>query len=62
MYDMLAFDFRQHMLLEKYNKIIPCGIKDKEITNLKLIKDQNYKNLKEEIVFNLIKNLKKKVF
>ena len=57
-----GFSLNINNRLNEYNKIIPCGIKDKEITNLKLIKDQNYKNLKEEIVFNLIKNLKKKVF
>ncbi len=31
--------------LEKYNAIIPCGIKDKGVTNLKQIKDQDYKEL-----------------
>ena len=31
--------------LEKYNAIIPCGIKDKGVINLKNIKDQNYKNI-----------------
>ena len=30
--------------LEKYKKIIPCGIKNKKITNLKSIKNQNYKD------------------
>ena len=48
--------------LKFYNKIIPCGIYDKEITNLVSIKKQNYKNLKNYIVSNFIKNLKKKVF
>ena len=43
--------------LKYYKKIIPCGIKDKEITNLKLIKNQNYKKIKDEIVYNFIKNL-----
>ena len=31
------------MILKKYNAIIPCGIKDKGITNLKKISDQDYK-------------------
>ena len=31
--------------LEKYKAIIPCGIKDKGITNLKMIKNQSYENL-----------------
>ena len=43
--------------LKYYKKIIPCGIKDKEITNLKLIKNQNYKKIKDEIIYNFIKNL-----
>ena len=43
--------------LSKYNGIIPCGIKDKGITNLKLIKNQNYKKIKDEIVYNFINNL-----
>ena len=44
--------------LEKYNKIIPCGINDKGVSNLKHIKDQNYKLLGDKIIKNLIKNLK----
>ena len=48
--------------LNEYTKIIPCGIKDKEVTSLKLIKNQNYIKIKKEIVINFIKNLKKKVF
>jgi len=48
--------------LAHYKKIIPCGIKDKKVINLKLVKNLNYKNLKNEIVNNLIKNLEKKVF
>ena len=43
--------------LENYNKIIPCGIKDKDVSNLKLIKDQNYNELNDKIVNNFIKNL-----
>ena len=44
--------------LQKYNAIIPCGIKDKEVTKLKDIKDQNYDQLKERLVENFIFNLK----
>jgi len=44
--------------LTKYNNIIPCGIKNKGITNLKEIKTQNYKNLDDIIIDNFIKNLK----
>tara|TARA_B110000263_G_C15216078_1_gene467593 strand:- start:473 stop:1093 length:621 start_codon:yes stop_codon:yes gene_type:complete len=43
--------------LDSYSKIIPCGIVDKEISNLKLIKDQNYKNLSNKIIENFINNL-----
>ena len=28
--------------IEKYKKIIPCGIKNKGVTNLRLVKDLNY--------------------
>ena len=44
--------------LEKYNAIIPCGIKDKGVINLKNIKDQNYKNIENVLVKNFISNLK----
>ena len=43
--------------LEKYNKIIPCGIKNKSVSNLKLIRDQNYGELNDKIINNFIKNL-----
>ena len=43
--------------IEKYKKIIPCGIKNKSVTNLRLVKDLNYKYLKKKIVKNLLKNL-----
>ena len=44
--------------LNEYKKIIPCGIKDKKVTNLKQIKNQKYKNLEKKIIKNFIKNLK----
>ena len=43
--------------LNKYKNIIPCGITDKGISNLKTIKDQNYDNLDAIIINNFIKNL-----
>jgi len=43
--------------LENYNKIIPCGIKDKDVANLKLIKNQNYNELSDKIINNFVKNL-----
>ena len=44
--------------LEKYNGIIPCGIKDKGVINLKNIKDQNYENIENVLIKNFISNLK----
>ena len=44
--------------LEKYDAIIPCGIRDRGITNLKKIKDQNYAELGDILIENFIKNLK----
>ena len=43
--------------LKKYDAIIPCGIKDKGVTNLKKIKDQNYKELEKKLVEIFISNL-----
>ena len=44
--------------LENYKKIIPCGISDKGVTNLKNILDQDYSNLSDILIKNLISNLK----
>jgi len=44
--------------LNKYKNIIPCGIKDKGVTNLKSIIDQNYSGLDQKIIENFIINLK----
>ena len=43
--------------LDKYDSIIPCGIKDRGIINLKKIKDQDYKDLDKKIIENFIMNL-----
>ena len=45
--------------LDKYKAIIPCGIKDKGITNLKQIKDQDYRQLQRKLVEVFISNLNK---
>ena len=45
--------------LEKYKAIIPCGIKDKGVTNLRQIKDQDYKELEKKLVEVFISNLNK---
>ena len=44
--------------LEKYNAIVPCGIKDKGVTNLKKIKNQDYKDLSDRLINNFLTNLK----
>ena len=44
--------------LENYKKIIPCGISDKGVTNLKSIIDQDYSNLSDKLIKNFISNLK----
>ena len=43
--------------LSKYKNIIPCGISDKGVTNLKEVKDQDYNKLSEIVITNLSKNL-----
>jgi len=43
--------------LRKYQNIIPCGIVDKGVTNLKKINNQNYNNLSDIIIDNFTKNL-----
>ena len=45
--------------LTKYQAIIPCGIIDKGVTNLKKINDQDYNHLGEIIIKNFMKNLEK---
>ncbi len=44
--------------LKKYDAIIPCGIKDKGVTNLYNISNQSYKNIDDKIIDNFITNLK----
>ena len=44
--------------LDQYKKIIPCGIKDKGITNLINIRNKDYSKLENLLVENFISNLK----
>ena len=44
--------------LNQYKKIIPCGIKDKGITNLIEIKNKDYSKLKDILIEKFILNLK----
>tara|TARA_B100001057_G_scaffold467059_1_gene524805 strand:+ start:28 stop:663 length:636 start_codon:yes stop_codon:yes gene_type:complete len=48
--------------LRKYDAIIPCGIKDKGVTSLKMIKDEDYMELNDKLVKNFILNLKSSIF
>ncbi len=52
-----GFSININNKLEKYNAIIPCGIKDKGVTSLKKISDQDYTNLENKLIENFITNL-----
>ena len=43
--------------LDQYEKIIPCGVSDRGVTNLKKINDQDYSNLENILIKNFILNL-----
>ena len=43
--------------LSYFDYIIPCGIKDKGVINLKNIKDQNYDDIKDKLIEIFISNL-----
>ena len=53
-----GFSININTNLQKYKTIIPCGIKDKGITNLNNIINQNYERLDNKIIENFISNLK----
>ena len=44
--------------LKKYDAIIPCGIKDKGVTNLYNISNQSFENIDDKIIENFTSNLK----
>ena len=52
-----GFSINVNNNLANYNKIIPCGIKNKSVSSLNLIKDQNYDELNDKIINNFVKNL-----
>ena len=52
-----GFSININSNLDKYKAIIPCGIKDKGVTNLKQIKDQDYEELEKKLVEVFISNL-----
>mgnify|MGYP001286811703 FL=1 len=41
--------------LQKYNKIIPCGIKKRGLTSLSKIKKQSYKTFEKKLIKNFFK-------
>lgn len=43
--------------LKVYDSIIPCGIKDRGVTNLKKIINQDYKDIGNKLIQNFISNL-----
>ena len=53
-----GFSINIEVDLNKYKTIIPCGINDKGITNLKEIQNQNYDNIENILLNNFISNLK----
>ena len=44
--------------LNQYNKIVPCGIKNKGVTNLKKISKLNFNNIDKVLINKFISNLK----
>ena len=53
-----GFSININVNLKKYDSIIPCGIEDKGITNLDIIKKQDYKDLSDKLIKHFILNLK----
>tara|TARA_B100000963_G_scaffold337357_1_gene333274 strand:- start:1360 stop:1980 length:621 start_codon:yes stop_codon:yes gene_type:complete len=53
-----GFSININNRLEKYDAIIPCGISNRGVTNLKKIVDQDYSELKNKLIENFIVNLK----
>ena len=45
--------------LNEYNKIIPCGITNRKVTNLKKIKKQNYNTIDNILVKRFLSNLER---
>ena len=45
--------------INEYNKIIPCGITNRKITNLNIIKKQNYRSIEKILIKKFLSNLEK---
>ena len=44
--------------LDVYKKIIPCGIKERNVTNLIQIKNQKYNNISDRLIKNFLREIK----
>ena len=44
--------------LNAYKKIVPCGIRGRGVSNLNMIKKQNYKNIENDLIKNFLSNIK----
>ena len=44
--------------LNVYKKIVPCGVRDRGVSNLIKIKKQNYKNIENDLIRNFLLNIK----
>ena len=44
--------------LNVYKKIVPCGIRDRGVSNLNKIKKQNNKNIENNLIKNFLSNIK----
>ena len=45
-----GFSLNINNSLDAYKKIIPCGVKDKDVTNLKELETANYNDIERTIV------------
>ena len=45
--------------LNEYNKLIPCGVSDRKVTNLKKIKKANYRNIDKILIEKFLSNLER---
>jgi lipoyl(octanoyl) transferase len=53
-----GFSLNINNSLKPFESIVPCGISDKGVTNLKKISDQNYEKIKDILIEKFLTNLK----
>ena len=58
----MRFSININNNLKKYESIIPCGIKNKGVTSLTKINNQDYNELDDKLIKIFISNLKSQVF